>query len=429
MRLHWILYVAARYVKSNRKNRGLTSSALSITGIAVGVMALIAVLAVMNGFQLGYIEDILEIRSHHIQISPGNNTGQVLKRIRNIEGVSSAVSFKDTEILIKSEYSQLRGCSIRGLPPDVNEKDKRFIEYLHVIRGSFNLHNSNNIVIGTELARMLGTDVGDTLYVITYSASEGSSLRPERKEFTISGVFRSGYYDFDLGWAFIPIGSIEQLAVSEQMKIGIKLNDRFALSQYVEKIQQVLPEHIEKPVTWREYNKAFFGALRMEKLVMMILLGLIFIVVAANIYHSIKRSVYERQEEIGLLRATGGDTFSIQLIFIAEGFLIGLAGAVIGCLAGLLISVHINNVFSLAEWGINALKMIGEAVFLPILGKGESFALFSPTYFYLTEVPIRIILRETTAIFIFAVISATVAAYIASHRVSQAMPSRILRWE
>jgi lipoprotein-releasing system permease protein len=185
--------------------------------------------------------------------------------------------------------------------------------------------------------------------------------------------------------------------------------------------------------SWRDYNRAFFGALRTEKLLMFILVGLIFIVVGLNIFQAQRRSVLERREEIGLLRALGGSGRAVRLIFVWDGFIIGFAGASLGMAAGILIAGNINAFFSLLEGAINFFINLlnGLAVFFDRGGSivDENFAVFSPAVFYIKEVPARIIPHEAILIFLFGLFSALLAAWFASGRVSRTNPAEVLRYE
>ena len=169
----------------------------------------------------------------------------------------------------------------------------------------------------------------------------------------------------------------------------------------------------------------------MEKLMMMVLVGLIFIVVGFNVFHSLRRSVHERTEEIAVLKAVGIPPGHIQAIFVLEGLLIGLAGAVTGLLAGLGIAVNVSGVFAAVEIVINGVLRAGEALAALFAGGGgeESFAIFSPAYFYLTNVPSRVFPQEAFFVCFFAVLACTGAAWAASRAVSRFRPAEVLRNE
>jgi lipoprotein-releasing system permease protein len=184
--------------------------------------------------------------------------------------------------------------------------------------------------------------------------------------------------------------------------------------------------------SWRDYNRAFFGALRTEKLFMFILVGLIFSVVGLNIFQAQRRSVLERREEIGLFRAVGATDMAVRLIFVWDGCIIGLAGAGIGMLLGLLIACNIAAFFSILEGLVNFLIHILNIIVSPFAGAdaaGEGFAIFSPTVFYIKEIPSRLIPHEVLLIFLFGFFSALLAAWFASGRVSRTRPAEVLRYE
>jgi lipoprotein-releasing system permease protein len=168
----------------------------------------------------------------------------------------------------------------------------------------------------------------------------------------------------------------------------------------------------------------------MEKIMMTVLIGLIFVVVGFNIHHSLRRAVRERYEEIGVLKALGASDPAVRRIFILEGLLIGTIGASAGLLLGLLISANINSVFNFAEMLVNAVIGFADLLLFPLLRSSTGrFSLFSPAYFYITEVPSTVLLREAVLIVVFAVFAPTVAAAAAAARVREVRPAEVLRYE
>ncbi|MDR3201047.1 MAG: FtsX-like permease family protein, partial [Spirochaetales bacterium] len=220
------------------------------------------------------------------------------------------------------------------------------------------------------------------------------------------------------------------MSPADMVLTGIKLDDRFDDEAVFNKAEEIIGRN-GKVISWREYNKAIFGALRVEKIMLMVLIGLIFVVVASNIYQSLRRSVYERTEEIGVLKALGADPFSIRLIFILEGAFIGFAGCFFGQLLGFLVAGHINEIFSIAETALNALIFLVNAALRPWFPgmRGQAVSFFSPAYFYLTEVPSKVFWTEALFVYSFAMLSTTLAAYFASGRVASIKPAEVLRYE
>lgn len=429
----WPLFIAVRYIHSKRRRGGVTPAGLSIGGIAVGVSALIAVLGVMNGFQLGFIESILSIHSFHLRVYGTPSTGadeRLLQNMRNIEGIETVLPFRETQSLIRGGFGDYRSCVIRGIPDDAAMLDPDMMERLNVIRGDADLRGGSGIMLGSELARRLAVDVGETVEIVAMSGTSFTSLRPSSVEFHVRAIFRSGYYEFDSSFGFIEIGGLEAIASKgTERVIGVKLSNRYRIDGALERLRSLVPKEY-KIVDWREYNRAFFGALRVEKLAMMLLIGLIFIVVAVNIKNSLERSVMERRDEIAVLRSLGAAGRTIRNIFLFEGVVIGLAGALIGSIGGLLISGHINEIFSFAERVVNGVLLTIEFLLAPITGSyGGRFSLFSPAYFYIQEVPSRVLFPEFFFIFLFAVVSSTLAAYAASKRSSEIYVVEILRDE
>lgn len=426
----WVLFVSARHFRTKRREKGHTASILSVGGIAAGVMTLITVIAVMNGFQVGTIEDILEVNSYHLQIR-GNDVPRTVPMISGTPGVVSAVPFVDLYTLAEGFFADPVAVAVRGLPPDVLARDEGFARQLRIIAGTFDLATPRSIVVGEELARRVGLRVGDSLSVINFSAQGLNLARPDSADLQVTGVFKTGFLEYDSGWAFVSLATVEDLGGGAASIVGVKLADRYADRTVGKRLGAVLPN--AEIVSWRDYNRAIFGALRLEKTLMMLLIGLIFIVVGVNIYQSLRRSVVERTEEIGVLKALGASPASLQFVFVLEGLWIGLAGAAIGTAAGLALSLNINGVFSAAEFIVNGI-LDSVAWLVGIFDPGRrsvpgGFSIFSPAYFYLDSVPAVVIAREVVEIALFALASSVVAAVAASRRVTGIVPAEVLRYE
>ena len=426
----WIYFVSARHFRTKRREKGHTAGILSVLGIAAGVMTLIAVLAVMNGFQLGTIEDILEVGSFHVQIDASSVAPGTAGMVADLPGVRVAIPYAQTYGLAYGYFPDPLAIVVRAVPRDVLERDARLAENLQIVSGLWSLA-SGEIVLGQELARRLGARVGDTVEVVGWSGALAPGS-PATSPFRVAGVFRSGFLEYDAAWSFVGLGGgAGALEIDEPNRIGVKLNDRFRDRLVVQRLQSALPGM--RVESWREYNRAIFGALRLEKTMMMLLIGLIFIVVGVNIYQSLRRSVVERTEEIGVLKAIGAPPLPLQLVFVLEGLWIGLAGGLGGLGLGLLVSHNINELFGAAEVVVNAVA--GAATWVGALFSGAepagsgSYTIFSPAYFYLEAVPAVVVPLEVAGIVAFAILSATAAAYVASRRVSTIAPASVLRYE
>lgn len=441
MNRSWILTAAVRHLRTRRREKGHVAFGLSAAGIAGGVLTLVVVLAVMNGFQLGTIEDILEVNSYHLRIEARENgstpadampTEEITGWLRERPWVAAAVPFQDVQVLAGARVSNAEGMLLRGVPPEVRDIDPGFGEHVETAAGTFAPGAGNQVVLGAELARRMALLPGDRMTVLNLSGEQLDVRSPERTPLTVVGMFRTGYLDFDRNWGFVSLETARSLVGrGESPVIGIKLRNRFR----DQAAQAAVASHLAERYgggrfevgSWRQYNRAIFGALRMEKTFLIVLIGLIFIVVGANIHQSLKRSVRERLEEIAVLKTLGARPREVQLVFVLEGIITGFVGATVGTLAGLALAVNIEGLFAAIEAVVNT--GIGLSVALFGGGGAANVEIFSSQYFYLTEVPSEVIFLEVLGIYLFGWLSAAVAAYVASRSVVGVRPAQVLREE
>lgn len=428
--------VALRYVRTRRRSGGSPAALLSMLGVALGVTTLTVVLGVMNGFQLGFIESIVEISSYHLAAAPAAAeaapaavaaapaAADIAARILSVPGVRAVVPFAERQALVQGPYSRPRPAVVRAVPADLLSRDPSQAAHLSMVEGAFDLAADDAIVIGAELAAWLGAGPGDTVGLAWLGWTEDGRPDARRAALRVTGVYRCGYYDYDAGLVFTALSG----PVSKGLPVtwGIKLADRFADRRALPAVARALRGTGLAAESWRSYNRSFFDALLVEKLLMLALVGIIFVVVGFNTYHALRRAVLERTEDIAVLKALGVPPRHLQGVFVAEGLVVGLAGALAGTALGLLLAGNINGVFAGVETAVNALLSLGARVFG---AEGAGFAIFSPTSFYLVEVPSRVLPREAFAVAFLAVFSCTFAAYAASRAVSRFRPAEVLRHE
>jgi lipoprotein-releasing system permease protein len=429
--------VSLRYVRTRRRSGGSPAALLSMLGVALGVTTLTVVLGVMNGFQLGFIESIVEISSYHLlvvpttgKVAPQGGTGaaphlqDVAARLGEVPGVRAVVPFAERQALVQGPYSRPRPAVVRAVPRDLASRDPSQAERLAMVEGSLDLASADAVVIGAELAAWLGTGPGDTLTLTWLGWTDDGRPRARREVLRVTGVYRCGYYDYDAGLVFVALSgpAAEGLPVT----LGVKLADRFADRRVLPAVARALEGSGYTAESWRAYNRSFFDALLVEKLLMLALVGIIFVVVGFNTYHALRRAVLERTEDIAVLKALGVPPRQLQEVFVSEGFVVGLVGAIAGTALGLLLAGNINEVFSAVEAVVNALLGL-----VARIGGGDNgvFAIFSPMSFYLVKVPSRVLPREAFFVAFLAVFSCTFAAYAASRAVSRFRPAEVLRHE
>lgn len=395
---NWVSFISSRYIRADRKNRKVSPGILSSAGIAVGVLALISVISVMNGFQMGFIEDILEISSYHLRLSDIEEDDAAA--VRNIKGIKSVMPFSETKTLVTSPY-RIEPCLVKGIPSNARELDPSFFQQLNIFRGDYLPDVEKSLVIGRLLSIKLGLNIGDQVSVIALNGGTFKNLRPETHDFIITGIFSSGYDDFDITMMIMSAESLTTIDSSADLIYGIKLENRFKDRKAEADITKITMMSSDSIVSWREYNRSLFSALKLEKSMMFILLGLIFLVVSFGIFNSTRRTIAEKQEEIGILRAIGSTPAQIRMIFVIDGFIIGTGGGLAGVLAGLAVTLNINEI-------------------LGLLSLNSSF---------LINMPVRIIPVEIISIFVFAVLFCVFSAFAASAKVSSITPQEVLRYE
>ena len=427
---------------------GLQAAALlAAGGLAAGTATLLVVLAVMNGFQLGFIENIVEIGSYHLRVAPGEQSpgagaaaadrAAFAARLAGVAGVSAAVPFAELAALISASDGAgpggSRGLTLRVVPPDVRRIDAGFARSVRVVAGEFAVREPGGAVLGAELAAWLGARPGDTVSVVTLdgSARGAGSLQPRRVELVVTGIFRSGLYEYDLGWAFVGPSTLLAAAPGTPFVYGIKLANRFrdATAQAALGAALAAVDPDARVESWRVFNRALFAALRVEKLLLTAILGLVFLVVAYNVLQGLRRRVLERGMEIGLLRAMGAPPWAVRAVFIWEGALLGIVGAAAGTALGLLMAFNLEGVFGLLETVANSALAV--AALLPGGGAARAapIELFSPRTFYLLEVPSRLIASEVLLVAGFAAAAPAASGLLAAARAARVAAAAALRAE
>jgi lipoprotein-releasing system permease protein len=383
---------------------------LAATGIAVGVTALIIVLGVMGGLQKGYIDSILDISSFHLREEvPPDFPSDSLESIRALPGVASVVAFKETHVLALGPSGQALTLYLRAFQDGAERFDPSLVKALGIAEGG-ELPQEGSIVLGKEAAASLGADIGTPIDFFGIRQSEDEGVVPVRSSMPVGNIFDSGYYEFDSTMGFVPLESPEGLMdafASVSTVLGIKLDDRYDDYRMAKEIQALLPEDAGTVQSWRDYNRSFFGALRTEKSVMMILISLIFVVVGINIFHAMRRTIAAKMSDIAVLKACGAADIDIRRIFILDGLSIGVIGAAAGV--------------------IRFLASIFQG--LGLASSGSDYRLFSPVYYYIEKIPVSISTGELLFIAATAIASTGLAALVAARRVSEAKPSEVFRNE
>ena len=423
----WIFDVSRRFASVDRKSRSSATSFLAVLVICFGVMSLVTVVSVMNGFQMSFVNAIMELSSFHIRVSNLESQAEAdfLDSCADSKEIRCVSPFYESQALLVGNKSKESAGIIRGVDARTCEFDEGFAREIKIVSGSFDLSSADSIVLGSYLAQSLGVTTGNTVNLLALSGGKDVELLSQNRQFKVTGIFECGYYDINQGYAFVSLEAArmyfgEDAPVFYGIKIRRPQNDGFVSAA----IKNRFPDAAVQ--SWREYNRTFFGALRVEKNILMLLVFLIFVVVAVNIYNGMRRLVFERSQEIAALSALGGTSFQIKAIFVVRGFLTGAAGTVIGIVLGIFISLNIRSVFLAVSHCLYWLELFFTSVFSP---ENAAFVTENQMYAIYASIPARIIPSEVLLISLFGVLSPLLASVLASRSVLKLKIAEVLHNE
>jgi lipoprotein-releasing system permease protein len=324
------LIISWRFFYTRRKEKFISLiSIISILGVAIGVMALIVVIAVMTGFDKDLRDKIVGNYSHitlaGYKAIANSEYEQLTKKITANPHVKGISPYIHGQVLIK-EGNRFLAVGLRGIEPDTETKVTKIKEY--IIFGDIDNLSAHTVVIGKELALYLGLSLNSNLMI--YS--------PLGKQYNLKvvGIFNSGMYDYDMNLAFVRLVSAQEiLGLPNQVSaIAIKLDNLYLADKVRGDLARELGFDYSLK-TWMEANQNFFAALKLEKLTMFIILTLVILVASFNIISTLIVMVVEKTKDIGILKAIGMAPSNIRRIFTYEGLIIGSTGTLFGALGGI----------------------------------------------------------------------------------------------
>ncbi len=355
--------IAFRYLKPKKKEGFLkVISIFSFTGIALGVAILIIVMSVMNGFRAELIDKILGFNPH-IVIKPYEKeiSKENIKKLEKLkDNISrSSFTFNGQGILINKQNTT--GVIVRSYLK--NEVEKIDLIQKGIIDGSLKSFKIDSISIGKELAISLDLVAGEEITLMsTANLQTPFGNLPLQEKFTISSIFSTGLMEFDQNVIFMPYeNAVSLFELSEMdMDLEIFLKEPEKAQIIKEKIEKIFSD--QYVYSWSDLNKSFFGALKVERNVMFIILTLIIIVAAFNIISGLTILVKNKTKEIAILRTLGVSKKSIAKVFFLIGFIIGFFATITGVFIGVLFSYYIEEIRVLITTIFN-IKLFPEEIY------------------------------------------------------------------
>ena len=359
------LFVAARYLRAKRRQAVIgIITVISIIGVAAGVASLIIALAINNGFRQDLQERLLGSTSHinllRVESDGIRNWQDLLARLEKQPHVVAGAPAIYEQVLI-SRGAHAQGAVLKGINPQDERKVSDLLE--SVTKGSAEAldespspaasgaapsddearaqaHLPPPIILGKDMADQLGAPVGS---LVTVTSPQGEltpfGIVPKYKRFKVAGIFSSGFYDYDNNWAFIRLSDAQKLfdLTDVVSVLEFKVDDIYKAPEIAQKLEEDAGKGFMS-TNWMEQNRALFRALRLERVVTFITIGLIVFVAALNILISLIMMVMEKTRDIAVLVSMGARKRQIRRIFIYQGLLIGIIGTVLGLIAGYTLS-------------------------------------------------------------------------------------------
>ena len=410
------LFIGLRYTRAKRRNHFISFiSLISLLGITLGMTALITVMSVMNGFQKEVRTRILGVASH-IQVSgiDGKLTGWRLvagEALRHPE-VEAAAPFVSAQGMVS--YDQIvSGVAVRGILPEMENEVADFAgmmvdgELGDLVPGSFGM------VIGRELARALGVFTGDKIVLISPQGQvTPAGILPRLKQFTITGIFQAGHFEYDSSLVLIHLADAQKLyrmGDDEVSGVRLKLRDLFHAPQVVQELGPMISAEVYIS-DWSRQHANYFRAIQIEKRMLSLILALIIAVAAFNIVSTLVMAVTDKQSDIAILRTLGASPRSIMKVFIVQGTLIGVLGTTLGVIGGVLLAYNIEAV-------IAAIEHVFSVQFL------------SREVYYISEIPSDLQLADVITVAVVSFVLTLLATLYPSYRASKVNPAEALRYE
>ena len=408
-------YIGLRYTRAKRRNHFISFiSATSLLGIMLGVVALIVILSVMNGFQKEVRERILGMASHATisgvdgELSDWREVQAQASKFPHVIGQAPYVEGQG--MLISGQ--KVSGVLLRGILPQEEGQVSSVVS--SVIKGSISelKPGSYNIVLGSELAQVLGITVGDMVTLVTPQINvTPAGIMPRLKRFHVVGIFKVGMEEYDRGVAVLDLEDAAKIMRLNNAVSGVRLKlDDLYLAPEVSRELAMKMGGYYRISDWTMHHRNYFAAVKTEKRMMAVILFLIVAVAAFNIVSTMVMVVTDKQSDIAILRTLGASPRSIMGIFMVQGATIGVIGNLLGIVIGVVLAL---NMESIANWI--------ETTF--------GFEFLDPRIYYISKLPSDLHWSDVSVIGGAALVLTLLATLYPAWRASRTHPAEALRYE
>ena len=384
-------------------------SIFSFLGIMLGVAILIIVMSVMNGFKNDLTKKILGLNPHVIiESNSFKIENEFIEKLKKkFQNINISKTYSGEGIVVNN--GNAKGIIIKGIDSN-NKESLNFLEK-NISKGDLNKFKKNTAFIGAELAFNLNIKVGDKINLMSsaFVATPFGGL-PKQETLTVTGVFNTGFYEFDQNFVFLNLSDALSIFDKEEhdQNLEIYLTNPMKADLFKNQIQKLDQNYFV--YSWSDLNKSFFSALKVERNVMFIILTLILIVAAFNIISGLTILIKNKTKEIAILKTLGLSNNSIKKSFFLTGFTIGFFATITGILLGITFALNIEKI-----------RIILSNVF--------NFEIFPSDVYFLEQLPSEINTYSIIVIFIFSLIISALASYLPAMAISKMKTFRALKYE
>ncbi len=409
------LFIGLRYTRAKRRNHFISFiSASSMVGVMLGVMALIVVLSVMNGFHKEVRERILGMTSHATVMAVGgriHDWREAMALASEHPEVVGAAPYIEMQAML-TNGRQASGAILRGVLPEMEGAVSTVGE--HIAQGDLSLLREGefSILLGRELAALLGVAVGEPVTLVTPEMDlTPMGATPRMRRFHLVGTFEVGMGEYDRGMGFVHQADAARLLRMGDAVTGVrlKLQDLYHAPRVSHELAQQLPG-IYYPSDWTQQHRNFFSALRTEKRMMGLILFLIVAVAAFNIVSTLVMVVTDKQSDIAILRTLGASPREIMAIFMIQGATLGVLGTLLGMVAGVVLALHLEGL-------VKGIEQLFGVDFL------------DPNIYYISDLPSDVQLSDVTLVAGVSLLITLFATLYPAWRAASVEPAEALRYE
>lgn len=406
------LLVGLRYARAERTNHFVSFlSLVSMTGIALGVAALIVVLSVVNGFEEEFRKGVLGA-TPHVQLSGYDGRldrwEDIAKTAAAIPGVIATGPFANAQGLLSNE-GKVRGVILRGVLPATEDSVGNLAQQIREGRSDALIAGEHGVILGTELAKGLGVMVGDRVALVSpQSASVGSG--PRLRALKVVGTFSVGFYDYDSTLAIMHLADVQSLFDMGSNVSGVRLKLADPLQSRMVGLEASRLMRDIAVTDWTRGNGHLFHAVKTSKLMVVLVVSLLIAIATFNIVASLVMAVTDKESDIAILRTLGASPGGIMRVFIVQGALIGVIGTAIGVVAGVVLSLYVPD---LALW----------------VERTTGFQPISAEIYHISQLPSDLQLPDVVLTAFVALVLALLATLYPSYRASRSRPVDALRFE